>query len=81
MGNITNAGEIDFSGANFADLTTTEFEQLKLQSGDIIFNRTNSTELVGKAACWRLNTDAVVASYLVRLRLKPDVIPEFFRPS
>ena len=78
MGNITNDGQIDLSSVSFADLTIDEFKELKLESGDIIFNRTNSTELVGKTACWRLDIDAVVASYLVKLRLNSDVVPEFF---
>ena len=63
---------------SFVDLTTNEFKKLKLESGDIIFNRTNSTELVGKTACWRLDIDAVIASYLVKLRLNPNVVPKFF---
>lgn len=78
MGNITNQGRIDLSSIGFVDLATDEFRKLKLESGDIIFNRTNSTELVGKTACWRLDIDAVVASYLVKLRLNPNVVPEFF---
>jgi len=78
MGNITDDGQITLLPLANVDLPGDEFEQLKLQPGDIIFNRTNSTELVGKTACWRLQMDAVVASYLVRLRLKPSVDPEFF---
>jgi type I restriction enzyme, S subunit len=78
MGNVTDSGQITLSPLAYVDLPADEFEQLKLQPGDVIFNRTNSTELVGKTACWRLQMDAVVASYLVRLRLKPSVNPEFF---
>jgi type I restriction enzyme, S subunit len=78
MGNITEKGHITLSPLGYVELSRDEFEELKLQPGDIIFNRTNSTELVGKTACWRLKMDAVVASYLVRLRLKPSVNPEFF---
>lgn len=78
MGNITTQGRIDLSSLGFVDLTADEFKKLKLESGDIIFNRTNSTELVGKTACWRLDIDAVIASYLVKLRLNLNVVPEFF---
>ena len=78
MGNIAEQGEIALSPMAYVELPEAEFASLKLKSGDIIFNRTNSTELVGKTACWRLQIDAVVASYLVRLRLKPSVNPEFF---
>ena len=78
MANITERGQITLSPLAYVDIAADEFERLKLKSGDIVFNRTNSTELVGKTACWRLAVDAVVASYLVRLRLKSSVNPEFF---
>jgi type I restriction enzyme S subunit len=55
-----------------------EFQVLALHRGDITFNRTNSAELVGKTACWNLDMNAVLASYLIRLRLKPEVLSEFF---
>lgn len=78
MGNITNEGSLDLSTLAYVELPKHEFESLALKRGDIIFNRTNSTELVGKTACWNLGRDAVLASYLVRLCLKPEVLPEFF---
>lgn len=78
MGNITNWGTIDLSTLAYVELSKIEFENLALQRGDIIFNRTNSTELVGKTTFWNLDMGAVLASYLVRLRLKPEVMPEFF---
>jgi type I restriction enzyme S subunit len=78
MGNITNTGSLDLSTLAYVDLQKDEFEALALQRGDIIFNRTNSTELVGKTAHWNLEMAAVVASYLVRLRMKPEVLPSFF---
>jgi type I restriction enzyme S subunit len=55
-----------------------EFAQLKLERGDVIFNRTNSTELVGKTTYWSQDFDAVIASYLVKLRLKKEMLSEFF---
>jgi type I restriction enzyme S subunit len=78
MGNITNSGSIDLSTLAYVDLPKNEFANLALRRGDIIFNRTNSTELVGKTAFWNLDIDAVLASYLVRLWLKPEVLPQFF---
>ena len=78
MGNITYSGSLDLTSLAYVDLTKTEFESLQLQPGDIIFNRTNSTELVGKTAHWNIPLDAVIASYLVKLRLKQGVRPEYF---
>lgn len=78
MTNLTYDGQIRLTPLSYVDLSEHEFQELRLQPGDIVFNRTNSTELVGKTACWRSSLEAVVASYLVRLRLKPKVDPEFF---
>jgi len=64
MANITEDGHITLSPRAYVNISTGEFEELRLEPGDIIFNRTNSTELVGKTACWRLQMDAVLASYL-----------------
>jgi type I restriction enzyme, S subunit len=78
MGNITYSGDIDLSGLAYVDIPRHEFEKLRLERGDIIFNRTNSTELVGKTAHWKSDLDAVLASYLVKLRLTKNVRPEYF---
>ena len=78
MGNITYSGEIDLTNLAYVDLSSKEFEKLRLQPGDIIFNRTNSTELVGKTACWKYNLDAVIASYLVRIKLNDEILPDYF---
>jgi type I restriction enzyme S subunit len=78
MGNITYDGHLEMSDHSYVELPKTEFEKLKLRKGDVIFNRTNSTELVGKTACWNLDLNAVLASYLVRLRLKENANPIFF---
>lgn len=50
-----------------------------LEHGDILFNRTNSKELVGKCNVFDLPGEFVFASYLVRVRLKNDsgVRPEY----
>ena len=69
MGNVTYGGLLDLNEFKYVDLSGDEFKKLRLRRGDIIFNRTNSTELVGKTACWNLEIGAVIASYLVKLRL------------
>ncbi|MGA8495087.1 MAG: restriction endonuclease subunit S, partial [Xanthobacteraceae bacterium] len=55
-----------------------EIDRLTLRDGDILFNRTNSAELVGKCAVFHGDKLFVFASYLIRVRLdfsKAD--PEF----
>jgi type I restriction enzyme S subunit len=78
MGNITYSGEIDLTSLSYVELSEEEFKTLRLEPGDIIFNRTNSTELVGKTAHWNYEFNAVLASYLVKLKLKNDVLPDYF---
>ncbi len=60
------------------DLTQKEFTRWRLERGDIVFNRTNSKELVGKCEVFDELGDWVFASYLMRLRVDRDkAIPEF----
>ena len=78
MANITYEGRIDLEKLSYVELSDKEFADLKLERGDVIFNRTNSTELVGKTAFWNYDFDVVIASCLVKLKLKKDVLPEYF---
>ena len=73
MNNISSSGDIDLSEVKFVDLDTTEREHHLLQPGDILFNRTNSIELVGKTGLWmESDRPAVAASYLIRVRVNRD---------
>ena len=75
MGDIQD-GEIDYSRIGFVDEVD---GTLLLQPGDLVFNRTNSLDQIGKVALFRGNPDYPVsfASYLVRFRCSPAVLPEF----
>ncbi|MEO5332957.1 MAG: restriction endonuclease subunit S [Magnetococcus sp. YQC-5] len=78
MGNIQN-GRLDVSDLKHIDLPENEAERYVLQHGDILINRTNSLELVGKSAVfYGLEGQWVYASYLVRLRIdRSKAIPEY----
>ncbi len=78
MSNLTYSGRLNLSSLSYVELSDQEFQELKLTPGDVIFNRTNSAELVGKTAHWNSNIDAVVASYLVKLKLKKLIHPDYF---
>ena len=69
MGNITYRGDLDCTDLKCVVLTGSEFEKYALRAGDILFNRTNSKELVGKTGVWDGRFEAVAASYFIRLRL------------
>ena len=64
--------------AKFVDLDEKTFENFRLEKGDILFNRTNSYELVGRTGIFLLDGDYVFASYLIRLRPKKEIVNSRF---
>ena len=77
MNNLID-GQVDTSHLQYVDLDEDNFKKFQLNKGDILFNRTNSFELVGKTALFDLGDDFVFASYLIRVA--PDIIqlvPEY----
>ena len=75
MNNLLD-GEAELSDLKFTDAPVPE--HLWLRDGDVLFNRTNSWEHVGRAGIWRGQIEsATFASYLVRLNPHPDkLLPE-----
>lgn len=68
MGNIV-AGSLDLSDLKYLPLDHDEFPELLLEPGDLLFNRTNSPELVGKSAIYRgTPSRCSFASYLICVR-------------
>jgi type I restriction enzyme S subunit len=77
MNNLED-GKINCKDLQFVSLESSEFEKFKLEKGDILFNRTNSLDLVGKTALFTLDGDFVFASYLLRIRtIKDQLLPEY----
>ena len=76
MNNLQD-GHIDLGDLDYIQLSKAEMESLMLNKGDLLINRTNSLDLVGKAAIYDLPGEHVFASYLVRFRLGPSVLPAF----
>ena len=78
MGNI-QGGHLDTTNLKYIDLPEKEEKKYLLQEGDILFNRTNSLELVGKAATFTgLKENWVFASYLIRLEVnRCKALPEY----
>ena len=72
MSNLQN-GKVDLSEVRRANLSDKELAILDLAPGDILFNRTNSRDLVGKVAIVHtLPNSTSFASYLVRLRVREN---------
>jgi type I restriction enzyme S subunit len=68
MGNIQN-GTLDVRELKHLQVSERDREKWILRKGDILVNRTNSAELVGKCAVFDLEGDWGFASYLIRIRL------------
>lgn len=68
MGNITYRGSLDFSDLKYLDLTEKDKEKYLAEEGDLLFNRTNSKELVGKTAIFEDAEPMAIAGYLIRVR-------------
>lgn len=52
----------------YVDIPLELFEKFSLEQEDILFNRTNSIDLVGKTGIFNLTEKYTFASYLIRLR-------------
>ena len=60
----------------YIDISDDEIEKCVVRKGDVLFNRTNSIELVGKTAVFDLSEDMVIAGYIIRVRLNERLLPE-----
>lgn len=66
MGNIQD-GKLDFSHLKYCSVDN-EIKWLMLESGDLLFNRTNSPELADKSTVYMAEVPASFALYLIRVR-------------
>lgn len=78
MNNIVD-GALDISDLKYINtLKESEIENLKLKKGDLIFNRTNSKELVGKMCVFDKDEDYIFASYLIKVKLDTNKINPYY---
>lgn len=75
MGNIQD-GKLDWANLVYTS-DQVEIKKYRLSAGDVLFNRTNSPELVGKTALFNGEREAVYAGYLIRIRCSDVLLPAF----
>lgn len=76
--NHIQGGKILSNDLNQVEISDEEREAFEIKRNDLIFNRTNSYALVGKAAVAKNDMQCVFASYLVRFKLdESKVFPPF----
>jgi|GEM_PF-396497 len=81
MNNLVD-GRVDASDLKYVELSDDDFAKFRVDADDVLFNRTNSHDLVGKTSVFDLKGDYVFASYLIRLvpdgeSLHPHYLNEF----
>ena len=67
--NCQDDGRVRFRDLQYVDVDEATFSAFRLEEGDLLFNRTNSIEHVGRTAIFEGAKEAVFASYLVRLKV------------
>ena len=77
MNNITYEGTLDLSEIKYIDVPEKELEKCTVRKGDVLFNRTNSKELVGKTCLYDRDESMVLAGFIIRVRVNDKVVPEF----
>jgi len=77
MGNVTYSGSIKIDDLKFIDLAEKDVGKYTVRKGDVLFNRTNSADLVGKSAVFNQDKVFAFAGYLVRARVTGKHTPEY----
>ena len=78
INNLTADGHLDLNDMKYIDISEDEIEKYMVRKGDILFNRTNSIDLVGKTVVFDLSEDMVIAGYIIRVRFNERLLPEVF---
>ena len=72
MGNIQD-GQLDLKDLQYI-AEDRDSRKYILKDGDLLFNRTNSPELVGKSAIFHANREMVFASYIIKVQLNMKLV-------
>ena len=77
MNNITYDGDLDLTDIKRIDVPKKDLSGCMVQEGDVLFNRTNSKDLVGKTCHFTGDEPMIIAGYIIRLRMNGKVLPEY----
>jgi len=77
MNNITADGLWDLAELKYTDVPTEQHDRFLVRRGDLLFNRTNSKELVGKSAVYDGPEPMAYAGYLIRVRANERATTEY----
>lgn len=77
MNNITPDGYMDFTDLKYINVADSEKEKYVVRKGDLLFNRTNSKELVGKTGIFNDKREMIIAGYLIRVKVNAKANPYY----
>jgi type I restriction enzyme S subunit len=72
--NVSEQGRIDLSNLKFVPMDEIHRDERLLRYGDVLFNNTNSPELVGKTACYDLPEPRAFSNHMTRVRCQPEAL-------
>ena len=73
MNNMSDDGSLDLSDTKRITLEGKVLSNCLVRKGDLLFNRTNSREKVGKTCVFCFDEPMVIAGYIIRVRLDDRV--------
>lgn len=77
MNNITYEGELDVSDLKRITVPLKDLDKYSVRKGDVLFNRTNSWDKVGKTCVYNLDEAMILAGFVIRVRVASCILPEF----
>jgi type I restriction enzyme S subunit len=72
--NVSTEGKIDLSDVKYIPAETVDSSRKQLKRGDVLFNNTNSTELVGKTAVYDDDEPRAFSNHMTRVRVREGVL-------
>lgn len=72
MGNLQD-GQVDWDDLVYTD-DEAEISKYQLNHNDVLFNRTNTVDLVGKTSIYKGEFPAIFAGYLIRINRKEELL-------
>ncbi|HNW79885.1 MAG TPA: restriction endonuclease subunit S [Methanoregulaceae archaeon] len=72
--NVSTDGKIDLTVVKYIPSEKVDSDSKILKFGDVLFNNTNSTELVGKTAFYNLKESHAFSNHMTRIRCNPKIL-------
>jgi type I restriction enzyme, S subunit len=72
--NVSTEGKIHLSDVKYIPAETVDNDRKWLRRGDVLFNNTNSTELVGKTAFYDDDEPRAFSNHMTRVRVREDAL-------